>query len=170
MKYRDFEEFLDALNAHRVRYLVVGGHAVAFHGRPRATKDLDVYIDRTEVNARRTLAALRDFFGGTPPSHTVEDLMDPGIIIQLGVAPVRIDILSRLSGIRSFNAAWGRRIDDVFGRAAAHYLSIDDLIASKRAAGRPQDLADVDVLERVKSRLRAPAQGPPRKRRVNKKT
>src|SRR5262245_927308 len=102
MQYRDFEEFLDALNARGVRYLIVGGHAVAFHAKPRATKDLDVYVDGTRANAARVLRALTDFFGGTRPGHTLHDFTNPDVIIQLGVAPVRIDIMSCLKGVRSF--------------------------------------------------------------------
>jgi hypothetical protein len=94
MASRDYEEFIVALNHHGVRYLIVGAHAVAFHARPRATKDLDLLLEPTRANARRTLAALRDFFGGVDLGYTVADLMDPRWIIQLGVAPIRIDLHS----------------------------------------------------------------------------
>jgi hypothetical protein len=94
MASHDYEEFIAALNAHGVRYLVIGAHAVAFHARPRATKDLDILLEPTPANARKALAALRDFFGGADLGYTVEDLTDPDRIIQLGVAPVRIDLLA----------------------------------------------------------------------------
>jgi predicted nucleotidyltransferase len=151
MPSHDYEEFIAALNAHGVRYLVVGAHAVAHHARPRATKDLDILLDATPGNARRALAALRDFFGGTDSGYAVEDLTDPRWIIQLGIAPVRIDLLSQVPGCPSFEEAWRNRVEAHFGRAKAHYLGLDDLIRAKEAAGRAQDRADVRALRRVKS-------------------
>lgn len=150
MPYRDFEEFIASLNAHGVRYLVIGAHAVAHHGRPRATKDLDVLVDPTRANARRVLAAVRDFFGGAELGYSIEDVADDTTIIQLGVAPVRIDLLSRIPGCASFRAAWKSRVDAKFGSESAHFLGYEDLIRSKTATGRPQDLADVDSLRRLK--------------------
>lgn len=93
MPFPDYEAFIAALNAHGVRYLVVGAHAVAFHARPRATKDLDLLIDPTPENARKTLSALEDFFGGVNLGYTPQELMNPQFITQLGIAPVRIDLL-----------------------------------------------------------------------------
>lgn len=89
MPSRDYEEFIDALNRHRVRYLIVGAHAVAHHARPRATKDLDLFVEPTEANARRVLAAMRDFFDGSDTDYSPADIADPDWIIQLGVAPIR---------------------------------------------------------------------------------
>ena len=148
----DFEEFIAALNAHGVRYLIVGAHAVAFHARvierrrdgamlpavacharPRATKDLDVLIEPTDANARRTLKALREFFGGADLGYTVDDLTDPSWIIQLGVAPIRIDLLAAIPGCPSFNDAWNARVQGRFGSVSANYLSLDDLIRAKEA-------------------------------------
>jgi predicted nucleotidyltransferase len=150
MPSQDYEEFIAALNAHGVRYLVIGAHAVAFHARPRATKDLDILVDPTAENAHRVLAALREFFGGADLNYTVEDLIDPQWIIQLGVAPVRIDLLSEIPGFANFEGAWKNRVDAQFGAVKAHYLGLDDLIQAKEAAGRPQDRADVRVLRRAK--------------------
>jgi len=93
MVSQDYEEFIAALNAHGVRYLVIGAHAVAFHARPPATKDLDIFLEPTPENADNALSAMRDFFGGVDLGYTVVDLTDPRSIIQLGVAPVRIDLL-----------------------------------------------------------------------------
>src|SRR3970040_2539504 len=115
MPSQDYEEFIAALNAHGVRYLVVGAHAVAFHARPRATKDLDILIDPTPTNARRALAALRDFFGGAELGYSVEEVTDPQWIIQLGVAPVRIDLISEIPGLASFETAWRNRVTARFG-------------------------------------------------------
>jgi len=152
MSYPDFEEFIAALNARGVRYLVVGGYALAFHAKPRATKDLDIYVEPTAVNARRLRAALRDFFHGTPPGYADNDLLDPDSVIQLGVAPVRIDILSHVSGLESFPAAWKRREEGTLGAVEAHYVGFDDLVRSKKAANRTQDQADVEALQRVRRR------------------
>ncbi len=152
MASRDYEEFIGALNAHGVRYLVVGAHAVAFHARPRATKDLDILVDPMPTNARRLLAALRDFFGGAELGYTAEDVTDPRWIIQLGAAPVRIDLLSEIAGFPDFASAWRRRVEARFGAEPAHYLGIEDLISAKEAADRPQDRADLRVLRRAKER------------------
>jgi len=150
MASRDYEEFLAALNAHGVRYLVAGAHAVAHHARPRATKDLDILLDPDPENAQRALAALREFFGGAELGFGVQDLTDPRWVIQLGVAPVRIDLLSQLPGCPSFEKAWSARVEAHFGPAKAHYLGLDDLIRAKEAAGRAQDRADLRALRRVK--------------------
>lgn len=153
MASRDYEEFIAALNAHGVRYLVVGAHAVAFHARPRATKDLDILIDPTPTNARRALAALRDFFGGAELGYSVEDVTDPRWIIQLGAAPVRVDLLSEIPGLASFDAAWRNRVSARFGTVPAHYIGLDELIRAKEAARRPQDRADLRILQRAKGGL-----------------
>ena len=154
MASQDYEEFIAALNDHGVRYLIVGAHALAFHARPRATKDLDILLDPIPANARKALAALRDFFGGADLGYTVADLTDPRWIIQIGVAPVRIDLLSQLPGCPSFQAAWKNRAKARFGTVTAYYLGLDDLIQAKEAAGRAQDRADVRVLQRAKDRSR----------------
>lgn len=158
MRSRDYEEFIEFLNHLDARYLVVGAHAVAFHARPRATKDLDVFIEPTRENAERVLDAIRQFLG-TDLGIKLGDLSTPGRIVQLGVAPTRIDLMSRLSGIPDFDSVWQRRVDAVFGDIPAHYLSLDDLIQNKASAGRDQDKADLRVLRRVgkkgrRSRLR----------------
>jgi hypothetical protein len=150
MRYRDFEEFLASCNAHGVRYLVVGAHAVAFHARPRATKDLDVYVDPTPDNAERLLSAIRSFFGGADLGFSVKDVTELDTILQLGVAPVRIDLLSSLDGVESFEQAWRQREDSRYGPVDTHYISLDDLISAKRSSGRDQDRADLEHLQRAK--------------------
>ena len=159
MAYPDFEEFIVALNARGVRYLLIGAHAVAFHARPRATKDLDVYVDPTRANAKRLKAALNDFFGGCPPGYADSDLLDPDAIIQLGVAPVRIDILSHVDGVERFSEAWERRVEGKFGSVDAHYVALEDLIAAKMAADRPQDRSDLVSLRRAQQRRGSPGRG-----------
>jgi len=133
MVYPDFEEFIASLNAHRARYLIVGAYAVAFHARPRATKDIDVLVDRTAANARRTLGAVSDFLGSPMPNVDVAKMMNPRTLVVLGVAPVRIDLLTSIDGVPSFATAWKQRAEGVFGSTAAHYLGLDDLIAAKAA-------------------------------------
>ena len=154
MASQDYEEFIAALNAHGVRYLIIGAHAVAFHARPRATKDLDILLDPSPGNARKALAALRDFFGGAELGYTVADLTDPQWIIQLGVAPSRIDLLVGIPGLSAFETAWRNRVTAKFGAVTACYLGLEDLIRAKRAAGRLQDRADLRVLHRAQAPTR----------------
>jgi len=142
---RDFAEILSALSAAGAEYLVVGAHALAAHGRPRATGDLDIWIRPTAANAEKVWAALVRF--GAPLSALrKEDLQTPQTVFQIGVSPVRIDILTSIDGVE-FDAAWQRRLAlDIEGQTV-FLLGKDDLIRNKRAAGRPQDLADVAALE-----------------------
>jgi hypothetical protein len=142
---RDFAEMLSALSAAGAEYLVVGAHALAAHGRPRATGDLDIWVRPTSGNADRVWLALVRF--GAPLSALKkEDLTTPGIVFQIGVEPVRIDILTAIDGV-DFEGAWTRRVVvDIDGQSVP-LLGKDDLIRNKRAAGRPQDLADVAALE-----------------------
>ncbi len=142
---QDFRDLLAGFNARGVEFLVVGAHALAAHGRVRATKDLDVWVRPSPENARRAWLALQDF-GAPLHDLTPEDLARPGTIFQIGVAPVRIDIITAISGVE-FAEAWGRRFKARFADQPAGVLSREDLITSKRAAGRTQDLADVEWLE-----------------------
>jgi hypothetical protein len=152
VEFPDFEEFIASLNAHRVRYLIVGAYAVGFHARPRATKDIDVLVDRTAANARRVCACLLSFLGTPAPNITEAKLQNPRTLVVLGVPPVRIDVLTSIDGVPSFAAAWKRKVEGRYGRTPALFLSLADLMAAKAATGRPQDLADLDVLRRVASR------------------
>jgi len=145
--YPDFEELLERFNSAGVEYLIGGAHALALHARPRATKDLDLYIAPNRRNATRVVRALASFFGGAAPKYaSVENLLDPSVFVQLGVAPVRVDLLPKLY-TTTFAAAWKRRISARFGRVPAHFLSRADLIAEKRHFSRSQDLADLEQLE-----------------------
>ena len=130
MPHSDYEEFLEGLNANGVRYLIAGGHAVAHHARPRATEDIDIFHEGPQDSAERILEAIMKFSGGADIGFTVADLVDPKIIVQLGVAPVRIDLLSSLSGIVGFEDAWRRRVDAKFGNVDSHYISLDAPIQS----------------------------------------
>lgn len=141
---KDFEELFACLTARNVRALVVGGYAVAFHGRPRFTKDVDVFVEASVENAERLVQALSDFgFGGL--GLTIEDFSTPGKIVQLGVAPNRVDLLTAIDGV-AFADAWPRRTPGRFGTATVDYISVDDLIRNKRASGRAQDLLDANDL------------------------
>ncbi len=144
----DFVDLFRALSEARVEFLVVGAYAVGIHGHPRATKDLDVWVRATPENAEKVIAALRAF-GAPLGDLTGADLATPGTGFKMGVAPRRIDILTKISGI-DFDAAWPGREQAEFGDGVrANVIGRDDLIANKRAAGRPQDLADVAFLERL---------------------
>lgn len=165
MTFPDFEEFFASLNAHRVRYLVVGGYAVGFHARPRATKDIDILVDRSPANARRALAAIRAFLGAVPRGVTAMKLTNPRTLFVLGVPPIRIDILTSIDGVPSFADAWKRRVTGSYGASQAEYLGLADLVASKKAADRLQDRADVEVLERTQSKSRRGAKSASRRAR-----
>lgn len=145
MVNQDFSDLLSEFNAQSVEYLVVGAHALAAHGHIRATKDLDVWVRPDPANARRVLQALRNF--GAPLLDLSEsDLSEPGITFQIGVEPLRIDILTRIDGV-AFDEAWDGRVLATFARIPVTVLSKAYLIQNKRASGRKQDLADVEWLE-----------------------
>jgi hypothetical protein len=141
----DFREFIQSLNDNGVRYLVVGGYAVAFYGYPRYTKDLDVWIEMSEENARRMVKAL-DQFGFGSLGLTVEDFLTPDQIIQLGYPPNRIDILTTLPGVEFSDCYPFRTVVDVEG-LPVNFIDLDNLKRTKRASGRFQDLADLENLE-----------------------
>ncbi len=144
----DFLELLSSLLVADARFLVIGAYAVGIHGRPRATNDLDVWIEATPENAVRVLDALRRF-GAPLGDLTVSDLDHVGTGFKMGVPPRRIDILTQIEGI-TFAKAWPNRIDAEFGDSVrCPVIGLSDILTNKRAAGRPQDLADVAVLERI---------------------
>ncbi|HEY0795660.1 MAG TPA: DUF6036 family nucleotidyltransferase [Acidisarcina sp.] len=144
---KDFNELLSIFNDHEVKYLIVGGYAVAFHAQPRATKDLDILIKPDAENGGALYSALAEF-GAPLAGITAEDLIQPGAFFRMGTAPLMVEIFPAISGV-DFEAAWGRRvevaIEDAGGQKAC-LLSESDLVASKIAAGRPQDLADIDAI------------------------
>ena len=140
----DFKEFLRLLNAHRVDYLLVGGYAVGLHGYPRATVDLDVWISATLENADRIVQALRAF-GFDLPALEPHLFVDPKSIVRFGTPPFRIEIMTSIDGVE-FDACRARALRfDVEG-VSVPVISLDDLKANKRAAGRNKDLADLDNL------------------------
>ena len=141
----DLRELLALLTEHRVEFLVVGGHAVAFHGYPRFTEDLDLFVRADHANAARIIATL-DAFGFGAVGLKVDDFVADDRVIQLGRAPNRVDMLTRLWGV-DFEGAWTRRVNASIDHVPVAFLSRMDLIANKRATGRPQDLADAAALE-----------------------
>jgi len=143
----DFRDLLAIFTARAVDYLVVGGYAVAAHGHVRATKDLDVWVRPELTNAARAYEAIQEF-GAPLHDLTVEDLARPGVIFQIGVPPVRIDLITRIAGV-DFSSAWADRVEAIFGDLKVPVLSRHHLIINKRAVGRLQDLADVEQLEHL---------------------
>lgn len=142
----DFKDLLHEFSAHRVDYLVVGAHALAAHGHVRATKDMDVWVRPDPDNAQRVVDALTAF-GAALHGTTVADLSGPDFVLQLGVDPIRIDVITSIDGV-TFEEAWPARLQTTFTGEPVGVLSRQHLIQNKLAAGRPQDLADVEYLRR----------------------
>ena len=141
---KDYEEFLELLNKHNVRYCVIGAFAVAFHARPRYTKDIDILIEPTIDNANRLLIAL-DEFGFGSLNLAVNDFSTQGNIIQLGYEPVRIDIITSIKGLE-FADVWQSRIQGPYGKQTINFIDRQSLIRSKRISNRAQDKADLQLL------------------------
>lgn len=140
----DWRAFIESLNSHGVEFVLVGGHAVAYHGRPRFTDDLDVVVRRSPENARRLTVALADFgFGSLGLAET--DFLDPDQIIQLGQPPQRIDIATSISGVDDEDL-WTGRIPATWEGSLVWWIDRASLIKNKRAISRPKDLADLELL------------------------
>jgi predicted nucleotidyltransferase len=155
---RDWREFLNALISTGTRFLLVGGHAVAFLGEPRLTEDLDVFVEASPANAERLRQALELFgFGSLAPA--VKQLATPNRIFMLGRKPWRIDVLTGISGV-DFRRAWRRRREVDFEGIRLPVIGLEDLLANKRASGRLKDLADVEALERLARPGRRPSRKP----------
>jgi hypothetical protein len=140
----DFRDLLALFNAHHVEYMIVGGYALAFHGAPRFTGDLDILVRPDPGNAQRVLSAL-DEFGFASVGLTKEDFARPDQIVQLGVPPVRIDIITTITGVSWEEALKGRKAG-IYGEIPVHYIGREQFIANKRATGRKRDLADLEAL------------------------
>lgn len=143
----EWSELIDSLISHRVRFLIVGAHALAAHGRPRATQDLDIFVEPTKANARRLGAALADF--GYPAlarewlKFTERDRM-----ATLGREPLRVDILTSISGV-DFKQAWKGRVTARYGRFSVGFLGREELVRNKRASARAKDLLDIALLDEI---------------------
>jgi hypothetical protein len=138
-----YKELLQVLNEYQVEYLIVGGFAVMKYGEPRYTKDLDLWVNNSTQNSGRLFAALKKF--GAPLEHdgiTVSTFAAKQLVYQIGVAPVRIDILTEITGVE-FARAWEKRVPGSFFGVAVHFISVDDLVANKQALGRSRDLKDL---------------------------
>ena len=144
---KDLREFVELLNSRKVDYIIVGAHAVAFHGHPRYTGDIDLLVMPARDNAERMLDVLRDFgFGGV--SIDVEDLTLPNRVVQLGQPPNRIDLLTSISGVNS-EEAWQGRVEGELDGLRVSFLGLKELLTNKRASAREKDLADFQTLSAI---------------------
>jgi hypothetical protein len=156
---KDQRDLLAAFNAHGVRYLIVGAHAVGVHSEPRGTKDLDVLIEATPTNAEAVFKALAEF-GAPLTGMSPADFNDgPGSVFQIGVPPSRVDVLQKIEGI-DFEEAWQNRLEtEIDTDVPTHVISLNDLIRNKLAVARPQDILDVEKI-REAERARDSAKKP----------
>jgi len=141
---QDFKELLELFNAHNVQYMIVGGYALAFHGAPRYTGDIDLFVESNSKNAQQILNAL-DKFGFGSAGIKQEDLEKPNNVVQLGYPPIRIDIITSISGL-SWEEAYKKRIKGKYGNISVYYIGKEHYILNKRASGRKKDLADIEAL------------------------
>ena len=140
----DFKEFLRLLNAHSVEYLLIGGYAVNYHGYPRATADMDIWVAAQPANAERVVAALKEF-GFDLPDLSAELFLRPWQIVRLGTPPVRIEIATTISGV-DFSKCYSQRVEDTLDEVPVNLISLDHLKINKKASGRHQDQADLEHL------------------------
>jgi hypothetical protein len=141
----DFKEFIQLLNDNQVKYLVIGGYAVAIHGHPRYTKDIDIWIDMTPENADKLVTALNQFgFGSLGLSS--QDFQSPDQIIQLGYPPNRIDLITTPDGI-DFDICYTSKLEIIINDIPVQFIDLNNLKKNKKASGRLQDLADLENLE-----------------------
>jgi len=157
----DWSEFLGLLSRHRVKFLLIGAHALAAHGRVRATLDLDVFIEPSVANTRRLGAALAEF-GFAAHGARARELATADRMLRLGNEPYRIDILNQISGV-SFARAWKHRVRSELGGHTVHVLSLADFRANKLASGRAKDLLDLAILD--EGATRAAVRSPSKRRR-----
>ena len=143
--YRDFRELLESFNAQKVEYVIVGGYALAYHGAPRYTRDIDLYVRPTEANSHRIMAAL-EAFGFGQAGLTADDFQKPGQIVQLGYPPVRVDLITSIEGVSWEQVAAGKSMGE-YGGEPVPFIGRAEFIANKKAAGRLQDLADAERIE-----------------------
>ena len=140
----DFKDLLGLFNEHKVEYMIVGGYALAYHGAPRYTGDIDIYVKPDSQNAELIMKALADF-GFSSVGLTIEDFENPDKVIQLGVPPVRVDIITSISGILWKDASFGC-VDGKYGDVPVKYIGLNEFIINKRTIGRKKDLSDLEAL------------------------
>ncbi len=149
---KDFREFIELLNKNTVKYLVVGGFAIAFHSIPRYTKDIDILVEPSKENSKKLISVLEQFgFGNIGLNEDSFQELDQ--IIQLGYPPLRIDLLTSIMGV-IFETAWENRENGTYGDVPCYFISKEDLIKNKKAAGRKQDKADVESLRKISDKKR----------------
>ncbi len=141
---QDFKELLGLFNEHKIEYMIVGAYALAYHGAPRFTGDIDIFVKPSIENAQRILSALNDFGFGSL-NLKINDFQNHDSIIQLGVLPVRIDIITSITGVTWEDADQGK-VKGLYGDIPVHFLGKEQYIANKRAMGRKKDLADLESL------------------------
>jgi hypothetical protein len=141
---KDLREFIESLNSHKVEFVIVGAHALAFHGHPRYTADLDILFRRSAENAARLQRAIQQFGFGSV-GLAADDFLQPEQVVQLGHPPNRIDLLSSISGAE-FDEVWSSRVEGRLDDVPVHFISRAALVKNKRATGRLQDLADLEAL------------------------
>lgn len=144
---KDYEEFLELFNTNNVRYCIIGSFALAVHAKPRYTKDMDILVEPEESNSSAVIQALREF-GFESTDLTEKDFLIQDQVIQLGYEPVRIDLLTSISGC-TFAEVWENKVTTRYGRVKANFIGKRELIKNKRASGRKQDLADLQLLEEL---------------------
>ena len=140
----DFRDLLALFNEHKVEYVIVGGYALAFHGAPRYTGDIDIFVKPAPDNAQRIMKAL-DAFGFGSAGLTAEDFQYPDKVVQLGVPPVRIDIVTSITNV-TWETVAANRVEGKYGDVDVHYIGRNEFISNKRAVGRKKDLADIEAL------------------------
>jgi hypothetical protein len=141
---KDFRDLLALFNVHKVEYLIVGGYALAFHGAPRFTGDIDIFVEPNAHNAERILKVLIEFGFGSL-NLTVEDFSSPDKVVQLGVPPVRVDLVTAITGV-SWKEAFDGRTPGIYGDIPVYFIGRNEFVANKRAVGRKKDLADLEAL------------------------
>lgn len=141
---KDFKELLELFNRHNVEYMIVGGYALAFHGAPRFTGDIDIFVRPVSMNAKHIINALNDF-GFESVGLSAADFEKPDNVIQLGVPPVRVDIVTSLTSI-SWESAFKSRVQGRYGDVPVSYIGREQFILNKRAIGRKKDFADIEAL------------------------
>ena len=140
----DYRDLLELFNGHKVDYLIVGAYALAFYGAPRYTGDIDILVKPETDNAQRVIRAI-DKFGFGSLGLEITDFEEPDNVIQLGVPPVRIDIITSLSGVL-WEEAFNGRVEGKYGDTPVYYIGREQFILNKRAVGRKKDLADIEAL------------------------
>ena len=145
---KDFEEFIELLNLNNVEYMIVGAYALALYAKPRNTGDIDVFVNKDEKNAEKIIQVLNQF-GFEGIGITKQDLLAEGKIVQLGVSPIRIDIMNSIDGV-NFNDAYQRVKKINFGSTLTNFISYEDLVQNKSSSSRKKDQADLEDLQNFK--------------------